>query len=76
MDKVVREILVERENEERSNVAVKIRELDVHKDQIHRRLKDVRSHTIRKLVNYKLLTIQETSLLRYILSLNEIRHSI
>ena len=63
VDKVVREILVEREDGERSNVAAKARELDVYKDRIHRRLKDVESRTTRKPVNCKLSTIQEASLL-------------
>ena len=76
VDKVVREILTERENEERFNVATKVRKLGIHKDRIHRRLKNVRSRTTRKSVNYKLSVIQEASLLRYILSLNEIEHSI
>ena len=76
VDKAVREILAEREDGERSNVAVKARELGIHKDHIHRRLKDVESRTTRKSVNYKLLVIQEVSLLRYILSLNEIGHSV
>ena len=57
VDKVVREILAERENGERSNVTVKARELGVYKDRIHRRLKNVGSRTTRKSVNYKLSTI-------------------
>ena len=63
VDKVVREILAERENGERSNVTVKARELGVYKDHIHRRLKDVGSRTTRKLVNCKLSVIQKVSLL-------------
>ena len=57
VDKVVREILAEREDGERSNVAVKVRELGVHKDRIHRRLKNVGPRTTRKSVNCKLSTI-------------------
>ena len=48
MDRVVREILVERERGLRSIVVEKVRKLDIHKDRIHRRLKDVESHTTRK----------------------------
>ena len=76
VDKVVREILAEREDGERSNVAVKARELGIYKDRIHRRLKGVGPRTIWKPVNYKLSVIQEVSLLRYILSLDEIGHSV
>ena len=57
VDKTVREILAEREDGERSNVAAKIRELGIHKDRIHRRLKDVGSRTTRKPVNSKLSVI-------------------
>ena len=63
VDKVVREILAEREDGERSNVAAKARELGIHKDRIHRRLKNVGSRTTQKSVNCKLSVIQETSLL-------------
>ena len=63
MDKVVREILTEREHKVRSSVTEKTRKLDISKYRIHRRLKDVRFHTTRKPVNYKLSTVQETSLL-------------
>ena len=59
VNKVVREILVERKNEKRSNVTTKVRKLDVYKDRIHRRLKNVESRTTRKPVNYKLSIIQE-----------------
>ena len=76
VDKIVREILVERENEERPNVLVKARELSIYKDRIYRRLKNVRSCTTQKSVNYKLSTVQEISLLRYIFSLDKIRHSV
>ena len=76
VDKAVREILVERENGERPNVLTKTRELSIHKDRIYRRLKGVGPRTTRKPVNCKLLTVQETSLLRYILSLDEIGHSV
>ena len=57
VDKAVREILAEREDGERSNVAAKARELGIHKDRIHRRLKDVGSRTTRKPVNSKLSVI-------------------
>ena len=76
VDKTVREILAERENGERLNVLVKVHELSIHKDRIYRRLKDVEPRTTRKPVNYKLSTVQEASLLRYILSLDEMRHSV
>ena len=43
---------------------------------VQRRLKRVGPRTSRKSTNYKLLETQEQVLLRYILSLNEIGHSI
>ena len=74
IDKAVREIRVTRKKGERSTVVEKTCELGIYKDRIHRRLKDVGSCTDRKSVNYKLSVIQEISLIRYILSLNEIDH--
>ena len=76
IDKAVREIRVARKKEERSTVVEKVHELGIHTDRIHRRLKDVGSYIGRKLVNYKFSIIQETSLVRYILSLNEIDYSV
>ena len=62
VDKAVREIRAVRKKGECSIVVEKAHELDIHKDRIHRRLKDVGSYTGRKPVNYKLSVIQETSL--------------
>ena len=76
VDKVVREIRVAREEGQRSTVTVKVRELDIHKDRIHQRLKSIGSRIDRKITNSKLFTVQETSLIRYILSLNEIDYFI
>jgi hypothetical protein len=74
--KGVRELLSENEAGERSNVAVKARELGVSKDRLYRRLKGVEPCTTRKATRPKLLAIQEASLMRYILSLDEIGHSV
>jgi hypothetical protein len=74
--KGVRELLSEDEAEERSNVAVKARELGVLKDRLYRRLKGVGPRTTRKAARSKLSAIQEASLMRYILSLDEIGHSV
>ena len=63
VDRVVREILVEREHGVRSSVTEKARELGISKYRIHRRLKDVGSRTTRKPVDCKLSTIQKASLL-------------
>ena len=63
VDKTVREIFTERENGERLNVLTKVYELNIHKDHIYRRLKDVGPRITRKPVNCKLSTVQETSLL-------------
>ena len=76
VDRAVREIRAAREEGERSTVVAKVRELGIHKDRIHQRLKDIGSHIGRKTVNSKLSTVQETSLIRYILSLDEISHSV
>ena len=46
VDKAVREILVERENEERPNILIKACELRIHKDRIYRRLKGVEPRII------------------------------
>jgi hypothetical protein len=74
--KGVRELLLEDKAEERPNVAVKARELGVSKDRLYCRLKGVEPRTTRNAARPKLSAIQEASLMRYILSLDEIRHSI
>jgi Tc5 transposase DNA-binding domain len=74
--KGVRELLSEDEAGERPNVAVKARELGVPKDRLYRRLKGVGPRTTRKAARPKLSAIQEASLMRYILSLDEIGHSV
>ena len=76
VDRAVREIRAAREEGKRSTVVAKARELGIHKDRIHRRLKGIGTLIDRKPVGRKLSAIQETSLIRYILSLNEIGHSI
>ena len=76
VDRAVREIRTKEEEGERSNVAVKARELGVHKDRIYQRLKDIGSYIGRKSTDRKLSVIQEDSLIRYISSLNEIGYSI
>ena len=53
VDKTVREIRTTREEGEHSTVVTKTRELDIHKDRIHRRFKDIRSRISRKIVNLK-----------------------
>jgi Tc5 transposase DNA-binding domain len=72
----IRELLEEHEEGERLNVAAKARELGVHKDRLHRRLKGVGPRTGRIAANRKLSAVQEASLMRYILSLDEIGLSI
>ena len=57
VDKAVREIRVVRKKIECSTVVKKVCELGIHKDRIHRRLKDVGSCTGRKPVNYKFSVI-------------------
>ena len=74
--KGVRELLTEHKDGERLNVAAKARELGVYKDRLYRRIKGVGPRTTRKPVNHKLSAVQEASLLRYILSLDEIGHTI
>ena len=76
VDRAVREIRAEEEEGERPNVAAKARELGVHRDRIYRRLKGIGSYIGRKPTNRKLSAIQEDSLIRYILSLDEIGHSV
>ena len=49
------------------------REYRVNRYRIERRLKNIGPRTNRKSINHKLLEIQKQVLLRYILSLNEIR---
>ena len=53
IDRTVREIRVVREKRERSTVTTKTRKLDIHKDRIYRRLKDIESRINRKTVNLK-----------------------
>ena len=72
VDRVVREIRTEEEEGERSNVVAKVRKLNVYKDRIYQRLKDIESYIDRKSTNYKFFTIQKNFFIRYILSLNEI----
>ena len=74
IDKAVREIRTIRKKRERSTVVEKACELGIHKDRIYRRLKGIESCIGRKPVNCKLSVIQETSLIRYILSLDEINY--
>jgi hypothetical protein len=76
VDKAVRELHAEYEEGEHRGVAAKAREIGVHKDRLYRRLKGVGPRTARKPVNYKLSPVQEASLLRYILSLDEIDHAV
>jgi Zn-dependent peptidase ImmA (M78 family) len=76
VEKAVEEILAEREAGDPSNVAEKAREYRVSKFRVYRRLKRIGPRTSRKPVNSKLLEIQKHALLQYILSLDEIRHSI
>jgi hypothetical protein len=76
VDKAVRELRAEYEDGERRGVAAKARELGIPKDRLHRRLKGVGPRTTRKPVNCKLSAVQEASLLRYILSLDEIGHAV
>jgi hypothetical protein len=54
VDKAVRELQAEYEEGERRGVAAKTREIRVHKDRLHRRLKGVGPRIARKPVNYKL----------------------
>jgi hypothetical protein len=72
----IQELLEEHEEGERLNVAAKARELGVHKDRLHRRLKGVGPRTGRIAANRKLSAVQEASFMRYILSLDEIELSI
>jgi hypothetical protein len=76
VEKAVEEILAERETGDPSNVAEKAREYRVNKYRIHRRLKGIGPRTSRKPVNNRLSEVQERALLQYILSLDEIGHSI
>ena len=76
VDRAVREIRAAREKGKRSTVVTKARELDIHKDRIHRRLKSIGILIDRKPVGRKFSVIQETSFIRYILSLDEIGHSV
>jgi hypothetical protein len=76
VDRAVREICAEREDGERVNVAAKAREIGVHKDRLYRRLKGVGPRTTRKPINSKLSVVQEASLMRYILCLDDIRQAV
>ena len=76
VEKAVQEILTERETGEFSVVAQIVREHRVSRYHVQRRLKGVGPRTSRKPTNYKLSETQEQALLRYILSLDEIGHSI
>ena len=57
IDRAVREIRAAREEGERSTVATKARELGIHKDRIHRRLKGIGSRIGRKTANPKLSVV-------------------
>ena len=57
VDKAVREIRITREEGQHSTVVTKVRELDIHKDRIHQRLKDIGSRIDREAVNPKLSVI-------------------
>jgi hypothetical protein len=74
--KDVQELLSKDEAEERPNVTVKTRELGVLKDRLYRRLKGVGPRMTQKAACPKLSAIQKASLIRYILSLDEIGHSV
>jgi Tc5 transposase DNA-binding domain len=76
VDRAVREICAEREDGERVNVAAKAREIGVHKDRLYRRLKGVGPRTTRKPINSKLSVVQEASLMRYILCLDDIGQAV
>ena len=76
VEKAVQEILAEREAGEFPVVAQIAREHRVSRYRVQRRLKGVGPRTSRKPTNYKLSETQEQVLLRYILSLDEIGHSI
>jgi hypothetical protein len=54
IDKTVRELQTEYEEEERRGVAAKTREIRVYKDRLYCRLKGVGPYTARKPINYKL----------------------
>lgn len=72
----VRDIRAEYEAGERPVIAEKAREYRVSRFRIQRRLKGIGPRTSRKPKNYKLSEVQEQALLQYILSLDEIGHSI
>ena len=76
VDRAVRELRAEYEYGERVNVAAKAREIGVHKDRLYRRLKGVGPRTTRRPVNNKLSAVQEASVLRYILCLDEIGQAV
>ena len=76
MDRAVREIRVTREEGKRSTVVVKVYELSIHKDRIHRRLRNIETLIDRKPVDRQLSIVQNISLIRYILSLNKIDYSV
>ena len=72
----VRNICTEYETGERPVITKKTRKYRVNRFRIQRRLKNIEPRISRKPKNYKLLKIQEQILLQYILSLDEIEHSI
>ena len=72
----VQDILTAREEGEHLTIAEKAQEYDVSRFRISRRLRGIRPRTNKKPKNNRLSEVQEQVLLRYILSLNEIRHSI
>ena len=76
VEKAVDDILAEREAGEHTNIAETAREYRVSKFRVYRRLKGIGPRTNRKPTNYKLSEVQEQALLEYILSLDEIGHSI
>ena len=75
-DKAVQELCAAREKGERSTIAAKAREFGIYRDYISQRLKGREGRIGRKPTNRKLSAIQEATLVRYILSLDEISHFI
>ena len=63
VDRAVREIRTAREEGKCSTVVTKARELGIHKDRIHRRLRDIRTLIDRKPVGRKFSAVQEVSLI-------------
>ena len=71
----VQDILTVREKGEHLTITEKVQEYDVNRFHISRRLRGIGSRTNKKSKNNRLLEMQEQVFLRYILSLNEIGHS-